>query len=61
MNTALIWLDERKDYGEQRYCTLGLIGSRVYFLAFTPRHDALHMISFRKANKREVKRYAQQT
>ena len=27
--TALIWEDTRKDYGESRYCVLGLIADRL--------------------------------
>ena len=28
--TALIWEDTRKDYGESRYCVLGLIEDRLH-------------------------------
>ncbi len=55
--TALIWEDDRKDYGEQRYCVLGCIDDRVHSVVFTPRNGKLRVIGLRKANKREVKRY----
>lgn len=57
--TALIGKDIRTDYGEDRWIGLGLIGRRVFVVAFTWRDDRLRVISFRKANARESKRYAQ--
>lgn len=54
---ALIWEDKRKDYGEQRYCALGFIADRLHSVVFTPRDGKPRIISLRKANKREVKRY----
>ena len=55
--TALIWEDNRRDYGERRYCVLGFIGDRLHSVVFTPRDGKPRVISLRKANKREVKRY----
>lgn len=45
--------------GEQRYLALGHIGARLYALVYTLRGDAVRVISLRKANKREVRRYEQ--
>jgi uncharacterized protein len=56
---ALIVEDLRKDYGERRFQALGLIGDRLHD-GFTPRANKAHVISLRKANKREVKRYEAQ-
>jgi uncharacterized DUF497 family protein len=55
--TALIWTDNRKDYGEVRQCALVLRENRLYFVAFADRADGRRVISLRKANVREVKRY----
>ena len=55
--TALIWEDDRKDYGERRYCVLGFIENRLHSVVFTPRDGKPRVISLRKANKREVKQY----
>lgn len=55
--SAVIIEDTRKDYGERRFRVFGYIGERLYALVFTPRGDAVHVISFRKANGREIKRY----
>jgi hypothetical protein len=53
----LEWQDGRKDYGEIRVNTLGEIEGRVFFASFTRREDAIRIISFRKANARETRRY----
>lgn len=55
---ALIWEDDRKDYGEPRMCALTILVDRVYFVAFVDRADGRRVISLRKANDREVIRYA---
>jgi len=60
-DTALIWKDVRMEYGEDRYCAIGYIDKRLHVLVFTPRSNAMRVISLRKANKREVKRYEQET
>ena len=59
--TALRWEDTRRDYGEIRYCALGKIVNRVHAIVYTRIDDGIRVISFRKANKREVKRYERYT
>lgn len=56
-SSALVVEDTRKDYGEPRFQALGFIEERLHMLVFTPRRGDMHVISLRKANKREVKRY----
>lgn len=58
--TALVAEDLRKDYGERRFQAVGFIGERLHVVLFTPRPPALHVISLRKANKREEARYEAQ-
>ncbi len=58
-SAALVLEDQRQDYGERRFQALGFIGDRLYMLVFTPRAGAVHVISLRKANKREVTGYEQ--
>ncbi len=58
-DTALTWPDERRDYGEPRQCGIGYIGLRLYAVAFVERAGTRRIISLRKANRREVNRYAQ--
>jgi uncharacterized DUF497 family protein len=59
-DSALIIEDSRRDYGERRFQALGLIEARLHMLVFTPRGSQVHVVSLRKANKREVKRYEAQ-
>ncbi len=58
--TASIIEDTRKDYGERRFRALGYIQERLHALVFTPRGSAIHVISLRKANTREIKHYESQ-
>lgn len=58
-DTALTWTDARQLYGEPRQCGLGYVGLRLFFVAFVDRADGRRVISLRKANSREVKRYAE--
>ncbi|MEA3061299.1 MAG: uncharacterized protein QOJ94_1080 [Sphingomonadales bacterium] len=54
---ALIWQDLRRDYGEVRYVAIGPIGERLHVLCFVETDEGIRVISLRKANDREVKRY----
>jgi uncharacterized DUF497 family protein len=60
-STAIIAIDNRKEYGEVRYVAYGLIGNRVHALAFTPTAKGIRVISLRKANLREVRKYENPT
>jgi len=52
------WIDDRFDYGEERFATLGLGRRRVlYVVSAIPLHDITRIISVRKANRNEVKQY----
>ncbi len=57
IDTAAIEVDNRFDYDEQRFNAIGSIGDTLYHLTFTMRLDILRVISFRYADKREVKSY----
>jgi uncharacterized DUF497 family protein len=57
----LISRDNRFDYGEDRFQVLGKIDKRVFFVTYTMRAEVIQIISARKANQREVKRYENQT
>ncbi len=59
-DSALVVEDARRDYGEQRFQALGLIADRLHALVFTPRAGRVHVISLRKANRREVRLYEAQ-
>ena len=55
--TAVVRVDDRRDYGEPRWRAYGMIGDRMHMLAFTVRDGVLRAISLRKANARETDRY----
>lgn len=54
---ALTLEDARQDYQETRFVTFAQIRGRLCVIAWCYRNGALRVISMRKANKREVKRY----
>jgi hypothetical protein len=49
--------DDRVIYGEARYQVYGTISGRLFVVVCTQRGGRLRVISARKANQREVKRY----
>lgn len=53
-------VDARRDYREVREVGFGVIDRRLYCVVFTQRDDVMHIISLRKANKREVIDYVEQ-
>ncbi|TVQ47974.1 MAG: BrnT family toxin [Gloeocapsa sp. DLM2.Bin57] len=56
-NNRITAIDKRNDYGETRYVTVGLIENRVHVVVYTKRQEVIRLISSRKANSREQKRY----
>ncbi len=56
-DSAMIKEDTRREYGERRFRVFGAIAGRLHAAVITPRGDAIHVISLRKANNREVKEY----
>ena len=58
--TAIAVEDDRKDYGERRLRVMALLGPRLHVTVITFRGDAMRVISFRKANSREIKLYGDQ-
>lgn len=56
---TLTFEDSRMDYGEPRFITFGLLVGRLVVIAHTPRDDKTRIISMRKGNAREQKKYSQ--
>lgn len=54
---AVIEPDLRRDYGEPRFQAMGMIDGRLHLIVFTPRGDRMCLISLRRANKREQRRW----
>lgn len=53
-------LDDRFDYGEQRFITIGLLRGRVVVVAHTESRETIRIISVRKATKDEEISYFKQ-
>ncbi|MCL2830858.1 MAG: BrnT family toxin [Betaproteobacteria bacterium] len=59
-DSAWIRQDTRKSYPEVRFAALGFLDGQVHSLVFVETDSGIRVISFRKANSREVKRYYEQ-
>ncbi len=56
----IVWdVDNRKNYGEIRYTALAMYHDICFNFVFTIRDEYYRIISLRKANKREQRRYYQ--
>ncbi len=54
---AMDFQDTRQDYGETRIITFGFLDNRMVVIVWTQRGETRHIISMRKANEREIKKY----
>lgn len=50
--------DTRKDYGEHRFATAGLLRGEAVTVVWTPRGDARRIISMRRMHDGEAKRFS---
>ena len=60
-DAALVWVDDRIEYGELRMIALAPKTATLYYVAFVERAEARRIISLRRANRREVKHYVENT
>jgi uncharacterized DUF497 family protein len=51
------WIDEGQDEREQRFSALGMVENRLLFVAYTMRGNAIRIISARRAEPFERRRY----
>jgi uncharacterized DUF497 family protein len=49
--------DERRNYGEQRFVTLGILEGRIVAVVHTERVNVIRIISIRKATNSETKNF----
>ena len=56
---ALVWIDNRFEYGELRVIALAPKTEILNYVAFVERGEERRIISLRRANQREVKHYVQ--
>ena len=58
--SMLVELDERTDYGEDRWIGIGFLGNGVAVVVWTERQgDVIRIISARRANRYERQRFEQ--
>jgi len=58
-DTAYVYVDDREDYGELREVAIGFISDRLHVLVFTRRGAKTRVISLWKAQKSDMRRYAE--
>ena len=59
-STAVVDTDIRHDYGETRKIATGFIAGRLFVMVFKPIDGGIRVISLRKANPREKRKYESQ-
>jgi uncharacterized DUF497 family protein len=50
-------LDDRENYGEERFNIIGMVEGRILFVSYTVRNDVIRIISARGAEPYERRRY----
>jgi len=60
-HSMIIKIDQRKDYGEKRWISIGLLGDIIVVMIFTLRGKTIRIISVRKANQKERRMYDERT
>lgn len=56
---AQLLIDDRKNYGETRYRAFGKLDGALHCLVFTETENGIRVISLRRANRTERKRYGE--
>jgi len=57
---AVEFLDDRQDYGEERFVIIGIVDGHILYVAYTERKDVIRIISARRATKHEQETYLQE-
>lgn len=57
---VIVSQDQRRNYGETRQVGYAPRDGRLYCVVFVDRGNVRRIISLRRANKREIKRYARE-
>jgi len=56
---AIEFLDDRQDYGEERFVIIGMVDDYLLYVAYTERNEVIRIISARRATKHEQEAYFQ--
>jgi uncharacterized protein len=54
---AVEWVDDREDYGEERFATIGMVDNRLLFVVYAMRGECIRIISARGAEPYEQRQY----
>jgi uncharacterized DUF497 family protein len=54
---VVTWEDDRRDYGEQRFRVVGETEGDILHVVYTWRGEAMRIISVRRANRKEIRRW----
>jgi len=57
---AIEFVDDREDYGEERFILIGMAGHRLLVVVYTLRDDGIRLISARGAEPFEQRQYHEQ-
>lgn len=55
--TTVDRIDDRFDYGEVRWVSMGMVDATLYVIVYTEENDTIRIISAWKASKRERREY----
>lgn len=58
---AAEFLDDRQDYGEERFVIIGSVDGHLLYVAYTERKDVFRIISARRATEHEQEIYFEQS
>ena len=56
-NAVLTWVDDRRNYGERRLISQGLVEGEVFTVVHTERNGAMRLITAWKGGRRDLERY----
>ena len=59
--SSKLTVDDREEYGEERYRAVGFLDAKLYVLIFTVRRSRYRVISLRKATREETQDYAERS
>ncbi len=54
---VLVWRDNRRDYGEDRFIAIGFVEAVAYQLVFTWRGDVMRLITAWKISNADYKKF----
>ncbi len=55
--STLTKIDDRLDYGEERFTSLGLVDGMAFVVVHTPRGENIRLISARKGGRKDYEKY----